>query len=121
MDLEIIKKKLSSYKTEGGRVTKVSDELLLEILSAWENWTGSAKDFYRGIGSNQKKMARMIGKAKQMKRDGFVAPFQEIAIEGITDTNIPIPITCDIELLEKDKLIRFRKVDLLIEYLKKVS
>jgi hypothetical protein len=41
MDLEILKKKLSSYRREGGRVTKVSDELLLEILGAWENWTCS--------------------------------------------------------------------------------
>ena len=66
-------------------------------------------------------MARMIGKAKQLKRDGVVAPFQEISIEGITDTSNPTPISCDIEVQEKDKLIRFRKVDLLIEYLKKVS
>ena len=41
MDLEILKKKLSSFKGEGGRVTKVSDELLIEILTAWENWTGN--------------------------------------------------------------------------------
>ena len=52
MELEILKRKLSSFKGEGGRVTKVSDELLLEILSSWEKWTGSAKDFYRSIGSN---------------------------------------------------------------------
>ena len=37
MDLEVLKKKLSSFKGEGGRVTRVSDELLLEILSAWEH------------------------------------------------------------------------------------
>ena len=57
MDLEVLKKKLSTYRGEGGRVTKVSDDLLLEILSAWENWTGSAHSFYTAIGSNQKKMA----------------------------------------------------------------
>ncbi|SMF84801.1 hypothetical protein [Pseudobacteriovorax antillogorgiicola] len=121
MDLEILKKKLSSFRGEGGRVTKVSDELLLEILIAWENWTGSSRDFYSAIGSNHKKMARMIGKAKQLRRDGVVAPFQEIAIEGITDSVSPPAIPCDIELQEKGKIIRFRKVDLLVEYLKKVS
>lgn len=113
MDLEIIKKKLSSYRGEGGRVTKVSDELLLEILGAWENWTGSAKDFYRGIGSNPKKMARMIGKAKQLKRDGASSPFQEITIDGVTDAPAPTPINCDIEVQDSNKIIRFRKVDLL--------
>lgn len=121
MELEILKKKLSSFRGEGGRVTKVSDDLLLEILSAWENWTGSAKEFYRGIGSNQKKMARMIGKAKQLKRDGAVAPFQEVSIEGVTDTEYPTPLQCDIEVLDKNKVIKFRKVDLLVEYLKKAS
>lgn len=121
MDLEVLKKKLSSFRGEGGRVTKVSDELLIEILVAWENWTGSAKDFYRAIGSNQKKMARMIGKAKQLRREGVVAPFQEVAIEGISGNPNPAPLSCDIEVQEKDKIIRFRKVDLLVEYLKKVS
>jgi hypothetical protein len=121
MDLEVLKKKLSSFKGEGGKVTKVSDELLLEILSAWENWKGSAKDFYRGIGSNHKKMARMLGKAKQLKRDGHTIPFEELKIEGITHTDSPSTISCDIEVQENNKIIRFRKVDLLIEYLKKVA
>jgi len=112
MDLEVLKKKLSSFRSEGGRVTKVSDELLIEILAAWENWTGSAKDFYRGIGSNQKKMARMMGKAKQLRRDGMINPFQEVAIEGVSNTWEANPISCDIEVQEKD---------LLVEYLKKVS
>lgn len=121
MDLEILKKKLSSFRGDGGRVTNVSDELLLEILSSWENWTGSAKDFYKNLGSNHKKMARMIGKAKQLKRDGASLPFQEVVIEGVTDTNSPNPIVCDIEVQDKHRIIRFRKIDLLIEYLKKAS
>ena len=121
MELEVLKKKLSSYRGEGGRVTKVSDELLLEILSSWENWTGSASDFYRGIGSNHKKMARMIGKAKQLRRDGASMPFQEISINGVTDTTMSSSVTCDIEVHEQNKVIKFRKVDLLVEYLKKAS
>lgn len=121
MDLEVLKKKLSSFRGEGGRVTNVNDELLLEILSAWENWKGSAQDFYRGIGSNHKKMARMIGKAKQLKREGASLPFQEIPVEGISNTNNPSPISCDIEVQDQHRIIRFRKVDLLIEYLKKAS
>lgn len=121
MELEVLKKKLSSFRGEGGRVTKVSDDLLLEILAAWEQWTGSAKDFYRGIGSNSKKMARMIGKAKQLKRDGATMPFQEVVIEGMTDTSTPQPLACDIEVQDSHRIIRFKKVDLLVDYLKKVS
>mgnify|MGYP000035324723 CR=1 FL=1 len=55
MELEVLRKKLSSFKGEGGRVTNVSDDLLLEILSAWEHWSGTARDFYKSIGSNSKK------------------------------------------------------------------
>ena len=121
MELEVLKKKLSSFKGEGGRVTNVSDDLLLEILHAWENWTGSANSFYSAIRSNHRKMASMMGKAKKLKREGAVMPFEEIKVEGVTDTDKPDPIICDIEVQDKNKIIRFRKVDLLIEYLKKAA
>lgn len=121
MELEILKKKLSTFKGEGGSIRGVSDELLLEVLSAWELWGGTAQDFYRGLGSSHKGMASMIGKAKRLKRSGAAIPFQEMAIEGITNADIPMPITCDIEVQEKNKIIRFRKVDLLVEYLKKAA
>jgi hypothetical protein len=121
MDLEILRKKLSSFKGDGGRITKVNDDLLLEILSAWEKWSGSAKDFYRALGSNNKKMASMIGKAKRLKRDGHSLPFEEIKVEGIAHTDSLSSLSCDIEVHENNKIIRFRKVDLLIEYLKKAA
>ena len=118
MELEILKKKLSSFKSEKGRITKVSDDLLSEILSAWENWPGTAKDFYQTLGSNQKKMARMIGKAKKLKREGLLIPFQEIEIpEAVT----PTLSSCEIEIQDKNKIIRFKKVETLIEYLKKAG
>lgn len=121
MELDIIKKKLSSYRGEGGRITKVSDELLLEILTAWEHWTGSAKEFYRGIGSNHKKMARMLGKAKQLRREGHAGDFQEIATQAATEIPTSTHSECGIELRDNGKVICFGRVDLLIEYLKKVA
>lgn len=121
MELSVLKKKLSSFKGEGGRIRNVSDDLLLEVLSAWEHWTGSAKEFYKGIGSSSKGMASMIGKAKRLKREGNANPFQEVAIEGITHTEQPAGLICDIEVQEKNKIIRFRKVDHLVEYLKKAA
>ena len=54
MDLTILKKKLSSYKTDGGYVKNVSSDLLVEILSAWESWTGPVSGFYSGLGINGK-------------------------------------------------------------------
>ena len=121
MDLEILKKKLSTFKTEGGRITKVSDDLLLEVLHSWEHWTGPAEEFYRGIGSRRNKMSRMLGKAKQLKREGHSSPFQEMAVDGVTMSDGAPTLICDIEVQDKNKIIRFRKVDLLIEYLKKAA
>jgi hypothetical protein len=83
MDLEVLKKKISTFRGEGGRVLKVSDELLMEILMAWENWSGPAKGFYKAIGVSQKGMASMLGKAKKLKREGHfpVEEFKEVVLE----------------------------------------
>jgi hypothetical protein len=37
MDLEVLKKKISTFRGEGGRVRITDDYLLLDILSEWEN------------------------------------------------------------------------------------
>lgn len=67
MDLEVLKKKLSSFKSEGGKTRNVSDELLLEVLSSWEHWGGSSREFYRGLGISQKGIGSILGKAKRLK------------------------------------------------------
>ena len=121
MELEVLKKKLSAFKGDGGRIRNVNDELLLEILSHWEYWAGTAKDFYKGIGSSEKGISFMLGKAKRLKRAGATLPFTEVQVEEVTNSNFPVSITCNIEVQDKNKLIRFRKVDHLIEYLKKAA
>jgi hypothetical protein len=121
MELDILKKKLSAFQGEGGRTRNVSDELLLEILSSWEHWGGSSKDFYKGIGVSKTGIGSILGKAKRLKREGASMPFNELKVEGITNAADPFQIPCDIEITENNKIIRFRKVDLLIEYLKKVA
>jgi hypothetical protein len=123
MELEVLKKKLSSFKNKRGQIRGVNDDLLLEVLNAWEHWTGSSADFYKNLGSSYNGMASMIGKAKKLKKDGYStsSPFQEVSIEGITNTNEANPVICDIEVQENNKVIRFRKVDLLVEYLKKAA
>lgn len=40
VDLEILKKKISTFRGDGGRVRITDESLLMEILSAWEQWTG---------------------------------------------------------------------------------
>lgn len=121
MELEVLKKRLSAFKGDGGRIRNVSNDMLLEVLSAWELWPGTARDFYKGIGSSKEGIASILGKAKRLKREGAAMPFQEISVTGVNGTTDPLPLMCDIEVQDNNKIIRFRKVDLLIEYLKKAS
>ncbi len=123
MDNITLKKKLSSYITDGGYLKNVSDELLYEILVAWENWTGSNSEFYKSLGFTYNQMASVIGKAKKMKREGHFgeADFKQIQVE------VPVSVESNqpcigIEIIwNEGKVIRFSKVELLIDFLKKVA
>lgn len=123
MDLEVLKKKISSYRTEGGSLTKVPDELVMEILVAWEQWTGPAKGFYVAVGVNQHKLASILGKAKKLKREGHfpVEDFKEIKIAQVSATGDASGL-CTIEITWDGKqVIRFALVDQLVDFLKKAG
>lgn len=124
MDLEILKKRLSSYRTPKGRLTRVPDELLVDILLAWEQWTGPASGFYGALGADHRKMAGLIGRAKKLKREGFFPEesFKEIKVEAeAMSPRAALPCQ-GIEIVwADDKLIRFSEVELLIDFLKKVA
>src|SRR5262249_17527577 len=119
-DLIILKKRLSTFKSNEGRLSQVSDELLLDILRAWESWTGKAKELYEGLGLSKQQMAIMIKKAKKLNRSGARSEFKEIQLESIVGGTpgsiVAIEVTWD-----SGKVIRFPNVDQLIDFLKKVA
>jgi len=125
MDLEILKKKLGTYRNTRDQVRNVPDELLLEVLSAWEHWTGSTPDFYRGIGVGHKGMASMMGKAKRLRREGKVpvSEFKEVTESVLGGISANSGFTGQgIELSwDQGKVIRFPQVEQLIDFLKKVA
>jgi hypothetical protein len=125
MEIEILKKKISTFRTEGGVVRGVSDEVLLEMLHAWEQWVGPAQDFARAIGLNRKAIPKLIGKAKKLKREGFPGgDFKELRVEeSVATSGGGSGNPCSgIELgLPDGKLIRFPQVDQLLEFLKKAA
>jgi len=100
----------------------VSDELLMEILHAWENWTGSSSAFYDALNVDFRKMAPLIGKAKKMKREGHFAAeaFKEVTVEQPTSQPTPCPDSISMQW-DQGRIIQFSHVDQLIDFLKKVS
>jgi hypothetical protein len=122
MDLEVLKKKISTFRGEGGRVRISDDTLLMEILSTWEQWKGPMREFYRGIGVSSNGMAGIIGRAKKLRREGHfpVEEFKEIKLESAVGVGAG---PCQgIELnWTGGKVIRFPDVDVLLDFLKKAA
>lgn len=124
MDLTILAKKISSYRTPSGKVTNLPNELLAEILNAWEQWSGSALGFYSAIGVSHKKMATIMGKAKKLKREGAFdgLQFTEVTIDQESGQVVELPPCSGVELVwEGGKIIRFSRLEMLLEFLKKVA
>ncbi len=124
MEIEILRKKLDTYRTNTGRITKVPDDLAIEILFAWEQWTGPGSSFYSALGVDHRKMAKIMGKAKKLKREGRVptSDFKEIT-DAVLGSNAVAGFTgVGIELSwDQGKVIRFPQVEQLIDFLKKVA
>mgnify|MGYP001618767665 FL=1 len=117
----VLKKRLSSFRTDKGRLTRISDDLLVDILRAWESWTGTAKEFCIGLGLNKDQIGPMIKKAKKLVKSGAYGSgeFKEIKLEGLVGapcSGLPIEISWD-----KGKVIRFSQVETLVDFLKKVA
>lgn len=126
MDLEVLKKRVSTYRTQGGQVRVKDPALLMEILLAWEQWTGPATGFASALGVHRKVIPTLIGKAKKLRREGqFPAEdFKEIQLVGpATATGAGGGAPCvGIELgLTDGRVIRFPQVDSLLEFLKKAA
>jgi len=118
-DLAILKKRLSTFRSSKGTIRAVSDEVLVDLLRAWETWPGTSKEFYQSIGASKTQMAVLMGKAKRVSRDYPVEEFKEIQVEG---TGNGSGGSMGMELLwDGGKVIRFSKVEQLVEFLKKAA
>lgn len=126
MDLEVLKKKVSTYKAgDSGRISITSDDLLIEVLLAWEQWTGPASGFCKAIGVSPKGISSIIGRAKKLRREGFpIDQFKEIKVqESPSNLSSLHGGPCQgVEIMwDNGKLIRFQVVEQLIDFLKKVA
>jgi hypothetical protein len=124
MDLSVLSKKISSYRTSSGKITNLPNELLAEILHAWEQWSGPAQGFYKTIGVDYRKFGSIMGKAKQLKREGAFdgLNFTEVVLDQDSGQVMELPPCSGVELVwEGGRIIRFNKVELLLDFLKKAA
>jgi hypothetical protein len=124
MDNTTLKKKLSTYVSDKGYLKGVSDDILFELLCAWENWTGTSAEFYRSVGFSFRQMAGLIGKAKKLKREGHFgsSEFKEVKV-NLPPEAAPMsaPGSCAVAEIvwHNGQIIRFAAVDQLLDFLKK--
>ena len=125
MDNLTLRKKLSSYTSDKGYLKNVPDDILFEILIAWEHWTGPSKEFYSSLGYTYSQMASLIGKAKKLKREGYFGDedFKQLKISTESAATAGSSAHCDAAeiVLPDGKMVRFSNVDFLLDFLKKTA
>ena len=122
MDNVTLKKKLSTYVTSKGQLRNLSEEMLYEVLIAWESWTGPSAEFYRNLGFTYKQMAGVVGKAKKLKREGYfgTSEFKPAVVEGQSAASVGDGPCPTVEVVwTNGQVIRFSGVDHLVDFLKK--
>ena len=122
MDNTILKKRLNTFKSAKGTLRQVSDDVVMDVLRCWENWSGSAADLYRDLGISKMQLVTMIQKAKRLIKSGVVteSEFKEIQASALSSAGVNHSGAIELAW-ENGKVIRFAQVELLIEFLKKVS
>ncbi len=124
MDLTVLSKKISSYRSPKGQVRNLPNELLAEILHAWEQWNGPSAGFYKALGVDFRKFGSIMGKARQLKRDGAFdgLQFTEVVLDEASGQVMEVSPCLGLELVwDGGKIIRFSRVEILLEFLKKVA
>lgn len=121
METIVIRKRLNTYKSTGGRLSNVDDEVVLDVLRAWENWQGGTADLYRELGLSKMQLLIMLKKGKKLVKKGALSGglFKEITVskaDGGSAGSYAVEMS-----LEHGRLVRFKEVSQLIEFLKLVS
>lgn len=119
MENAVLKKRLNTFKSAKGTLRKVADDVVIDVLRAWERWPGSAADLYRELGMSKQQMAVMLKKGKRLATSGAFAEseFKEIAVAAGVPSSPASP--CSIELALADgNVVRFGQVAQLVEFLR---
>ena len=124
MDNGILKKRLNTYRTsKTGQLRAVADDVVIEVLRAWEGWSGTSKALCQELGIKPHQMVSIIKQGKNLIKSGVVveSEFKEIKLDVAGST--PGAVPCQgIELVwDGGKLIRFSRVDELVDFMKRAA
>jgi len=122
MEAAVIRKRLNTFKSAKGKLTKVSDDVVMEVLRGWEGWSGSTADYFREIGITKQQLAVLIKKGKKLVKSGKVmeSEFKEIGVSAMGETVVSNGVGMELRL-EGNRTVKFAQVDQLIEFIKKTS
>lgn len=118
----ILKKRLNTCRTSTGRLSKIPDDLIIDVVRAWERWPGTGKSFYTALGLTKDQLGPILKKGKRLFKEGKdkLGPFTPIETPGQPASpggqKVPMIVQWD-----KKKSIRFYQVNHLIDFLKKCA
>jgi hypothetical protein len=122
VETAVIKKRLNTFKSSKGTLREVSRDVVMEVLRGWECWPGKSSDYYREIGLSKMQLVTLIKKGKKLVKSGAVTDgeFREITLPA--GAGFAAPAVSGMEVrLDGGKAVVFSQVDLLVEFLKKMS
>jgi hypothetical protein len=121
MEFAVLKKKLTSYRSKEGKLKNVPGELLVAVLRAWEAFTGPMSAFGKEIGLRHSQLGPLIHRARLHVKSS-VQGAEDFSEVKIADESSVSPSESTIELSwDKGRVIRFKRAEELVEFLKKVS
>ena len=101
----------------------MSDEVILEVLKAWENWPRATAELYRELGLSKMQLVILLKKGKKLVKNGAIidADFKEIQVAAPLG-NDPLLAGSSLTMSwDNGRLISFPNVDLLVDFVKKVA
>jgi hypothetical protein len=121
MELGILKKKLGSYRSREGKLRKVPGELLIGVLRAWEAFTGPMSAFSVEVGLRPSQLGPLIHRARVYARNTVQGTEDFTEVQVADSGSLPSSDSV-IELIwDNGKVIRFRRADELVDFLRKVA
>jgi hypothetical protein len=118
MELEVMKKKLDTYRRPKGQFRGVKSDLLIELLRMWESHTGSSAEFARTLGMKPKQLGRLIQEARKIATttEAIDPAFHELPVQDPGQSGAGIEMVWG-----SDKIIRFPTVETLMDFLKRAA